>query len=85
MRQAVESGYFHLYRFDPRREQKGESVFSLDSKAPSKEYMDYIKGQLRYTYLEKAVPQKAEEMYRQSEKEAKRRYEIYQQMSQQKG
>lgn len=81
MRQAVESGYFHLYRFDPRRKAKGENVFSLDSKAPSKEYIDYIKGQLRYTYLEKAAPKEAEKMYQYAKEDAHRRYEIYQQMS----
>ena len=81
MRQAVESGYFHLYRFDPRREAKGENVFSLDSKVPSKEYIDYIKGQLRYTYLEKAAPKEAEKMYQHAKEDAHRRYEIYQQMS----
>ena len=34
MKKAVESGYWHMYRFNPALEEEGKNPFVLDSKAP---------------------------------------------------
>ena len=45
---AVESGYWHLYRFNPDLKKEGKNPFILDSKAPVKPFKDFIMGQNRY-------------------------------------
>ena len=45
-KQAVECGYWNLYRFDPRKEDAGENPFTLDSKEPDYEkFQAYPKSQ----------------------------------------
>ena len=40
---AVEAGYWHLFRYDPRLKAEGKNPFQLDSKAPKADYEDFIK------------------------------------------
>lgn len=80
---AVESGYWHLYRFDPRKKAEGENPFKLDSKEPSKEFQDFISSEVRYTSLQKQYPERAEELFTKAEKDAKARYENYKELANQ--
>ena len=75
IKNAVDSGYWHLFRFDPRLADKGENPFQLDSKEPSKPYTDFIKNEVRYTSLERAFPERAEELFPKAEELAKDRYD----------
>ena len=59
---AVKSGYWHLYRYDPRRKAAGENPFVLDSKEPSMPLRDFLKGEVRFTALARTFPEKAEEL-----------------------
>ncbi|MBQ4618211.1 MAG: pyruvate:ferredoxin (flavodoxin) oxidoreductase [Clostridia bacterium] len=70
-KKAVQAGYWHLYRFDPRN----ENSFSLDSKEPSESYRDFIMGEVRYNSLTRSFPDRAEELFAAAEKNAKSRYE----------
>jgi pyruvate-ferredoxin/flavodoxin oxidoreductase len=72
---AVQSGYWHLFRFDPRKADEGQNPFTLDSKAPTKEYQDFIMGESRYINLKKQNPERAEMLFTQAEKNAKSKYE----------
>jgi pyruvate-ferredoxin/flavodoxin oxidoreductase len=75
---AVESGYWHLYRFDPRLAEAGKNPFQLDSKAPTREYKDFLKAEVRYNSLAKKFPpEHVEAVFDQAEKDAKARYESY--------
>lgn len=69
-RLAVASGYWHLYRFDPRRKASGENPFVLDSKKPSLPLRDFLKGEVRFTALSRTFPDKAEELMTLAEKSA---------------
>ena len=60
IKRAVETGYWQLFRFDPRRRAAGENPFALDSKEPTLTYRDFWEGELRYTALQKAFPERAE-------------------------
>jgi pyruvate-ferredoxin/flavodoxin oxidoreductase len=53
---AVESGYWPLYRFDPRLADQGENPFQLDSKAPDGTLQDFLSGENRYAMLERFHP-----------------------------
>ena len=69
---AVEAGYWHTYRFDPRKE---ENAFTLDSKAPSASYRDFIMNEVRYNSLTRAFPERAEKLFAEAEKAATEKYE----------
>ena len=53
---AVAAGYWNLFRFDPRLAAEGKKAFTLDSKAPTAEYSDFIRNEVRYSALERTFP-----------------------------
>ncbi len=82
MKKAVECGYWHLYRYDPRRAAEGKNPFQLDSPAPDTEkLMDYLQGENRYASLRINFPQRAEALYQKTAQDAKERYEKYRKLS----
>jgi pyruvate-ferredoxin/flavodoxin oxidoreductase len=56
---ATKTGYWPLYRFDPRRKHESKNPFQLDSKRPSIPLKDYIYNENRYTILKKSAPETA--------------------------
>ena len=72
---AVQSGYWHLFRFDPRKALEGNNPFTLDSKAPTKEYQEFIMGESRYINLKKQNPERAAKLFGEAEANAKAKYE----------
>ena len=75
---AVECGYWHLWRYDPRLAEQGKNPFQLDSKEPNwDKFKDYLMGEVRFSSLKKAFPDKADELFDETEKSAKRRYMSY--------
>ena len=74
-KKAVEAGYWNCYRFDPRKAEKGENPFTLDSKEPTANYQDFIMGEVRYSSLKLTFPERAEKLFEKSEEAAKARYE----------
>lgn len=81
IKKAIQCGYWHLYRYNPDLKAEGKNPFILDSKEPTESFREFILGQVRYASLEKAFPDKAEELFRQAELSAKERYQIYKQMA----
>ena len=78
---AVQSGYWNLFRFDPRKAQAGENPLTLDSKAPTKEYSDFLMGETRYINLKKNNPERAEELFAKQEQAAKEQFETLKRLS----
>ncbi len=68
---AVESGYWHLFRFNPAADKK----FVVDSKAPSKDFKEFIGGEVRYASLALKDAKKAERLQKQAAENAKERYD----------
>jgi len=83
-KKAVESGYWHLYRYDPRLAEEGKNPFILDSKEPKESFRDFIMGEVRYSQIEKTFPNLAEKLYEKAEIDAKDRYETYKKLSSEK-
>jgi pyruvate-ferredoxin/flavodoxin oxidoreductase len=77
MKEAVDAGYWHLYRYNPDLEDQGKNPFILESKEPSKSFRDFISSEVRYSSLARQFPESAEELFEKTEKEAKKRYESY--------
>ncbi|MDO5036404.1 MAG: pyruvate:ferredoxin (flavodoxin) oxidoreductase [Porphyromonas sp.] len=79
---AVECGYWHLWRHDPRLEEEGKNPFTLDSKEPNWEgFHDFLLGEVRYSSLFKQFPEKAEELFAAAEQDAKYRYNKYKRLA----
>ena len=73
-KRAVAAGYWHLFRFDPRRDMAGENPFVLDSKEPSADYQEFITSEVRYNSLLRSKPERAKELFAKAEADAKKKY-----------
>ena len=76
-KRAVESGYWHLYRFNPEFKKQGENPFILDSKEPSKPFKEFINSEIRYSQIMNVFPELADELFDAAEKDARDTYETY--------
>ena len=81
MKEAVDSGYWHLWRFDPRLKEAGKNPFVLDSKAPTVAFEEFLNGEVRYTSLKSQFPEVADQLFETAAKEAKDRYDGYVRMA----
>ena len=78
MKRAVESGYWSLYHYDPRK----ENPMTLDSKEPTMDYLDFVAGENRFASLTKSFPEEAERLFEQGKEDALRRFDHYRRMAQ---
>ncbi|MBQ2546786.1 MAG: pyruvate:ferredoxin (flavodoxin) oxidoreductase, partial [Clostridia bacterium] len=75
MKKAVEAGYWQMFRFNPALRKEGKNPFTLDSKAPSASYIDFIKNENRYARLAQTNPERAAVLFEKAEENAKAKYE----------
>ena len=80
-KKAVESGYWHLWRFNPELAEEGKNPFVLDSKEPTGTVKDFMMGENRYLMLQKGYPAIAEQLFDKAEKDLAARYEVYKRMA----
>ncbi|MCG8374330.1 MAG: hypothetical protein MI700_12385, partial [Balneolales bacterium] len=64
---ATESGYWPLYRFDPRLRDQGKNPLQIDSKAPKVPLRDYIYNEQRYKLLTQINPRQAKAFEKKSQ------------------
>ncbi len=62
-KKAVDAGYWNLFRYNPALIAEGKNPFSLDSKAPTADYIEFINGETRYSSLKRSFPGKADELF----------------------
>ena len=72
---AVETGFWPLFRYDPRRREQGKPPLILDSKAPKKPFADYAMREARFRMLFKTNPDHAEELLDAAQKDIEERWE----------
>ncbi|TCL54134.1 pyruvate-ferredoxin/flavodoxin oxidoreductase [Kineothrix alysoides] len=72
---AVESGYWHLFRYNPALKDEGKNPFILDSKEPTLAYEEFLAGENRYDVLRRSNPEKAAELFSAAAENAKERFE----------
>jgi pyruvate-ferredoxin/flavodoxin oxidoreductase len=80
MKNAVESGYWMLYRRTPATKTKAAELI-IDSKEPTGSYQDFIKGETRFKALERVNPETAKVLFESGEQNSKRRYEKYKKLT----
>uniref|UniRef100_UPI0028AFFEB6 pyruvate:ferredoxin (flavodoxin) oxidoreductase n=1 Tax=Ruminiclostridium cellobioparum TaxID=29355 RepID=UPI0028AFFEB6 len=71
---AVASGYWHLFRYNPDLKPEGKNPFSLDSKEPKSSFRDFLMNQVRYSSLAKQFPEEAEDLFSKAEEHAREKY-----------
>ncbi len=77
MKDAVNAGYWHLYRYNPTLKEEGKNPFTLDSKEPTASFREFLMGEVRYAQLTTAFPDIAEELFDLAEQNSKDRYQTY--------
>ncbi len=61
--------------------EQGKNPFTLDSKEPIASYRDFIEGEIRFSSLMTIFPERANELFAISEKNAKERYMNYKRLA----
>jgi pyruvate-ferredoxin/flavodoxin oxidoreductase len=81
MKDAVDSGYWPLYRFDPRIEAEGKLPLVLDSKAPTIPLREFAAKEGRYSLLARSKPELAERLMGLAQADVDERRHLYEQMA----
>ena len=79
--QAVKSGHFPLFRYNPALAAEGKNPLTLDSKAPSIPYEQYAYNQTRFKMLTKSRPEAAKRFLSEAQAEAKARWRFYENLA----
>ena len=74
---AVDSGQWLLYRFDPRRAERGENPLQLDSPAAKAKIQDFLLSENRFKMLTKSKPDAAKQLFAQAQIDSERRWKLY--------
>lgn len=80
-KKAVDTGYVHLYRYNPMNRDQGKPPFILDSKQPSEPYRNFLNGELRYTQMMSSGSAQLEQLVDEAEKTAQDKFALYKQMA----
>ena len=75
MKKAVAAGYWQTFRFNPALKAEGKNPLTIDCKAPTESYIDFIESETRYSRLKQAFPERAEKLFAEAADEAKERYD----------
>lgn len=78
---AVETGYWPLFRFDPRQISQGKNPFKLDSKAPKGSVTEFTSLENRFNILKKTHPDRAEFLMKLAQDDVVQRWNMYEQLS----
>ncbi len=82
MKDAVECGYWHLWRYNPLLAEEGKNPFVLDSKEPDySKFDDFIKSEVRYTSLAKVRPEDAQKLFDLNRSMSEARYKRYKELA----
>ncbi|MCR5561842.1 MAG: hypothetical protein K6F46_00505, partial [Desulfovibrio sp.] len=78
---AVKTGYWQLYRYNPDLVAERKNPFVLDSKAPTESLEDFLSGENRYASLAKADPETSRKLRDELAAQYERRYALYKQLA----
>ena len=79
-KEAADSGYWPLYRFNPSEEAEGRPAMKLDSRAPKMSFRDFAASEGRFAMLARANPEHYDELMDQAQHDIDNRWHLYEQM-----
>ena len=78
---AVETGSWPLYRYNPENIKEGKAPLMLDSKAPSKPLSDYMSNETRFQIVNKQNPERYETLLNKAQENVKEKRSLLEHMS----
>jgi len=78
---AVETGYWPLYRFDPRRVANGENALQIDSAPPKGSLLEFTKNETRFRMVERQDPQRFKQLMAANQEYTTRRLALYNELA----
>ena len=78
---AVETGSWPLYRYNPENIAQGKAPLMLDSKAPSKPLSDYMANETRFQIVNKANPERYEHLLNKAQENVNEKRSLLEHMS----
>ncbi|OFX12890.1 MAG: pyruvate:ferredoxin (flavodoxin) oxidoreductase [Armatimonadetes bacterium RBG_19FT_COMBO_69_19] len=78
---AVETGYWPLFRYDPRRVERGLSALVMDSPPPKADLAEFMSKETRFQMVERTDPDRARELLDSARREVRARYALYEQLA----
>ncbi|EIW19839.1 MULTISPECIES: pyruvate:ferredoxin (flavodoxin) oxidoreductase [Pelosinus] len=82
IKNAVECGYWGMYRYNPTLKEEDKNPFILDSKEPTADFQEFLMGEVRFASLKKQYPDLADALFAKTEKDAKERLATYKRLAQ---
>ncbi len=80
-KELVNSGYWPLYRYDPRVAHQGGKPFHLDSKKPSIPFRQVAEKEARFSMLLRSQPERAEQLLQLAQRDIHDRWHYYEQIA----
>ena len=74
---AADSGYWPLYRFDPRRAATGENPFQLDSAPPKVDLGKFVRNEARFRLVEQQDPDRFKALLAQGQADIRKHFAVY--------
>jgi pyruvate-ferredoxin/flavodoxin oxidoreductase len=78
---AVNSGYWPLYRYDPRRAHADQLAFQLDSRKPRMSFREFAQMEARFATLARTNPSEAERLFSLAQEDINDQWHFYEQMA----
>jgi len=79
IKDAVKSGYWPMYRFQPTTDPNGKP-FHLDSKEPTMPFKDFALQEARFAQLQRTKPELAEHLFSLAQRDIDERIAYYKQL-----
>ncbi len=80
-KEIVQSGFWPLFRYDPREAHVGEHPFHLDSRKPTKRFKEMALQEARFAMLARTDPERAKELFELAQQDIDNRWHYYEQMA----
>ncbi len=80
-KEAVQCGFWPLYRYDPREAHEGGTPFQLDSRKPTSSFKDFAMQEARFAMLARTNPQHAEQLFELAQRDIDDQWHYYEQMA----
>jgi pyruvate-ferredoxin/flavodoxin oxidoreductase len=80
-KEAMQTGYWPLYRYDPRVGESGKPPLQLDSRKPKKPFKAFAMQEARFAILRRSDPEASERYLRKAQENIDERWHLYEQMA----